>query len=312
MEFSPNSPIIFILVGIIISIVLAQSVFFLVKAYKRGIQLGLSKAVLNATIKRSLLFTIAPAVAIFMGVVSLVNMLGVALPWLRLSVIGAVTYELPAAASALESMGLGNVSWTDLTAEQFVTIAFVMTFGIASSLILAPITCKKITGGMLKIKDKDKKWMDLFMTSMFVGMLAAFLGYIVYNIGFVFADSPRKVSYGQAKELSSLLSDDIVPVGVFVNEHMKLIVDLFKDGIIEMAQLHGDEDEKYIRNLKDKSIEETGKQIPVINAIEIKEGADYNDELLKWRDSASDYFILDSGKGSGKTFDWSKKCYCRT
>ena len=124
-------------------------------------------------------------------------------------------------------------------------------------------------------------------------------------IGFVFADSPRKVSYEQAKELSELLSDEIVPVGVFVNEHMKLIVDLFKDGIIEMAQLHGDEDEKYIRNLKDKSIEETGKQIPVINAIEIKEGADYNDELLKWRDSASDYFILDSGKGSGKTFDWS-------
>ena len=124
-------------------------------------------------------------------------------------------------------------------------------------------------------------------------------------IGFVFADSPRKVSYDQAKELSELLSDEIVPVGVFVNEHMKLIVDLFKDGIIEMAQLHGDEDEKYIRNLKDKSIEETGKQIPVINAIEIKEGADYDDELLKWRDSVSDYFILDSGKGSGKTFDWS-------
>lgn len=124
-------------------------------------------------------------------------------------------------------------------------------------------------------------------------------------IGFVFADSPRKVSYEQAKELSDLLSDDIVPVGVFVNEHMRLIVDLFKDGIIEMAQLHGDEDEKYIRNLKDKSIEETGKEIPVINAIEIKEGTDYDDELLKWRDSASDYFILDSGKGSGKTFDWS-------
>ena len=124
-------------------------------------------------------------------------------------------------------------------------------------------------------------------------------------IGFVFAESPRKVSYEQAQDLSGLLSEDIVSVGVFVNEHMKLIVDLFKDGIIEMAQLHGDEDEKYIRNLKDKSIEETGKQIPVINAIEIKEGADYNDELLKWRDSASDYFILDSGKGSGKTFDWS-------
>ena len=123
-------------------------------------------------------------------------------------------------------------------------------------------------------------------------------------IGFVFAESPRKVSFEEARELSGLLSEDIVPVGVFVNEHMKLIVDLFKDGIIKMAQLHGDEDEDYIKNLKAKSIEELGKEIPIINAIEIKDGVDYNDKLLEWRDSASDYFILDSGKGSGKTFNW--------
>ena len=124
-------------------------------------------------------------------------------------------------------------------------------------------------------------------------------------IGFVFAESPRKVSFEEARELSGLLSEDIVPVGVFVNEHMKLIVDLFKEGIIEIAQLHGDEDEKYIKDLKDKSIEETGKEIPVINAIEIKDNTDFNDTVLEWRDSLSDYFILDSGKGSGKTFDWS-------
>lgn len=123
-------------------------------------------------------------------------------------------------------------------------------------------------------------------------------------IGFVFADSPRKVSYELAKELSSILREDIIPVGVFVNEHMKLIVDLFKDGIIRMAQLHGDEDENYIKNLKAKSIEQTGIEIPIINAIEIKDDVDYNDKLLKWRDSVSDYFILDSGKGSGKTFNW--------
>ena len=127
-------------------------------------------------------------------------------------------------------------------------------------------------------------------------------------IGFVFAESPRKVSYEQARTLSNSLSEEIVPVGVFVNEHMKLIVDLFKDGIIEIAQLHGDEDENYINDLKDKSIEETGKEIPVINAIEIKDterNNDFNEKLLEWRDSASDYFILDSGKGSGKTFDWN-------
>ena len=186
MVFSANSPIIFIMVAIIISVVVAQSIFFLIKAYKRGLELGIERSVLNATIKRSALFTIAPAVAIFMGLVSLVKMLGIALPWLRLSVIGAVTYELPAAEGALSAMGISGISWTDLTAKQFATIAFVMTFGIAASLILAPITCKKITTGMLKVKDKDKKWMDILMTSMFVGMLSAFLGYIVCNIGFVF------------------------------------------------------------------------------------------------------------------------------
>lgn len=99
-EFSLNSPVIFALVAIVIGVVIAQSVFFLTKAYKRGLELGMDKSVLNDTIKRSAIFTIAPAVAIFMGVVSLVKMLGVALPWLRLSIIGAVTYELPAAKNA--------------------------------------------------------------------------------------------------------------------------------------------------------------------------------------------------------------------
>ena len=181
-EFSLNSPVIYVAVAVVLLVVIAQSVFFLVKAYKRGIELGMERSVLNATIKRSALFTIAPAIAIFMGVVSLVNMLGVALPWLRLSIIGAVTYELPAAKQAMETMGIDTI----VNAKQYVTVAFVMTFGIAASLILAPITCRKITSGMLKVKDKDKKWMDLLMTGMFVGMLAAFLGYIVCDIGLVF------------------------------------------------------------------------------------------------------------------------------
>ena len=185
MEFSLNSPIIFALAAVVLCVVIAQSIFFLVKAYKRGLEIGMEKSVLTATIRRSAVFAIAPSVAIFMGVVSLVKMLGVALPWLRLSIIGAVTYELPAAEQALAAMGVDAI--TD--AKQFVTVAFVMTFGIASSLIMAPITCKGISRGMLKVKDKDKKWMDLLMTSMFVGMLAAFLGYIVCDLGCVFEKS---------------------------------------------------------------------------------------------------------------------------
>lgn len=195
MAFSTNSPIIFVIVALIIGVVVAQSVFFLVKAYKRGVELGMDKKVLTDTIRRSALFTIAPAVAIFMGLVSLVNMLGVALPWLRLSIIGALTYELPAAESAAASMGIEGISASSIGAKAFVTIAFVMTFGISVSLILAPILCKKITGGMLKVKDKDKRWMDILMTSMFVGMLSAFLGYIVCNLGLVNVDGRIEFHY---------------------------------------------------------------------------------------------------------------------
>lgn len=193
-EFSLNSPVIFALVAVVIGVVIAQSIFFLIKAYKRGLELGMEKSVLNDTIKRSAIFTIAPAVAIFMGVVSLVRMLGLALPWLRLSIIGAVTYELPAAKSALEALGVQEIG----DAKQFVTVAMVMTFGIAASLIIAPITCKTITKGMMKVKDKDKKWMDLLMNSMFVGMLSAFLGYIVCDLGLVYetlADGTKSLAF---------------------------------------------------------------------------------------------------------------------
>ena len=118
MEFSVNSPILYIIVGAIIALVLAQSVFFLLKAVKRAKQLGISSSTVKKTISSAAVFTIAPAIAIFMGVVSLVNMLGNALPWLRLSIIGALTYELPAAEQAAASMGLQNVSFSELTAQQ--------------------------------------------------------------------------------------------------------------------------------------------------------------------------------------------------
>lgn len=80
MDFSVNSPILFVMVGIIIAAVLAQSVYFLVRALKRADQLGMDKAVLKKTMSSAAVFTIAPAVAILVGVISLSKSLGVALP----------------------------------------------------------------------------------------------------------------------------------------------------------------------------------------------------------------------------------------
>ena len=116
-------------------------------------------------------------------------------------------------------------------------------------------------------------------------------------IGFVFADSKRKVSNKIAKKLKDNLNSNIKSVGVFVNAPKEEILDLFNEGIIEIAQLHGTESEDYIIDLK----ESTNNELKIINAIEVSNDTD----LIKYDSSNADYLLLDSGKGSGKTFDWS-------
>ena len=115
-------------------------------------------------------------------------------------------------------------------------------------------------------------------------------------IGFVFAESKRKVSHDLALKMRKELSSDIVPVGVFVDAEASEITGLFESGVIEIAQLHGNESEEYIMNLK----ENTNGNLKIINAIEMSDEKD----LLKYDSSKADYLLLDSGKGSGKTFDW--------
>ena len=115
-------------------------------------------------------------------------------------------------------------------------------------------------------------------------------------IGFVFADSKRKISHDLACKLKEKLNSDIISVGVFVDAPQSEILELYTEGIIEIAQLHGTESEEYIRNLKEK----TNHKLKIIKAIEITQDTD----LLSYDNSKADYLLLDSGKGSGKTFDW--------
>ena len=184
MEFSVNHPIIFIMVGAIIALVLAQSVFFLVRAVKRAKALGIAKGTVTKTITSAALFTIAPAVAILVGVVALSKSLGLALPWLRLSVIGSITYETVAAGNAIEAAGQ---TMSELVSDPsiFITIAWVMTVGIAAGLVFVPFVTKKLQSGMSKIGMKDKKWGEIFNNAMFLGMISAFLGYVFCDVGLI-------------------------------------------------------------------------------------------------------------------------------
>lgn len=116
-------------------------------------------------------------------------------------------------------------------------------------------------------------------------------------IGFVFADSKRKVSSSLAKKLRENLDSDIIPVGVFVDSSLDEILKIFDEGTIDIAQLHGRESEEFILELKEKS----NGELKIIKAIEMSEKID----LKEYNNSQSDYLLLDSGKGSGKTFDWN-------
>lgn len=181
MSFSVNSSFMYVLAICVIIFVLAQSMFFLVRAYRRGRELGMDRVKLKRTIISTVVFTIAPAISILIGIVTLSKFLGIPLPWIRMSVIGAITYELPAATSTANALGI-SLSETITDPKIYSAIAWVMTLGILPSIILPPILMKKIQGGVLKIKNKDSKWGDIFLTSMFLGMISAFLGMVFADV----------------------------------------------------------------------------------------------------------------------------------
>ncbi len=189
MEFDINSPVLFLLAGIVIAAVLAQSVFFLVKAWQRGKEIGMDTGKLRRIAKTAAVFTIAPALAIVISVITLAKDLGLPLPWLRLSVVGSLSYETIAAANAESAMGLTFGQASGLTATQYVTIASVMTLSIMVGIWLVPVVCKRLMSGMISLERRDKKWADIFSSSMFIGMIAAFLGFVFCDVSTVLSGS---------------------------------------------------------------------------------------------------------------------------
>lgn len=115
-------------------------------------------------------------------------------------------------------------------------------------------------------------------------------------IGFVFEPKSRRyISPEKAEVLREHLDDRITPVGVFVDEKIEVIADLIKRKIIDIVQLHGNESEQYIEDLR-RVID-----CPVIKAFRIESEAD----IVSANNSSADYVLLDSGGGTGKVFDHS-------
>jgi len=117
--------------------------------------------------------------------------------------------------------------------------------------------------------------------------------------GFVFAESRRKVTPGQAAKLRRRLAEGIAAVGVFVDAPVDDIAALYRDRIISLVQLHGTEDDAYIGRLK-----EADSGVPVVKVIKSAELLSLA-EANKTIAPNADYYLIDSGAGSGMTFDWN-------
>ncbi|MBR2481280.1 MAG: DUF5058 family protein [Oscillospiraceae bacterium] len=177
-----NSPVMYLICGTIIAFVALVCVFFMIRAYKAGISIGMDPVKMKRTITASATFTLLPSIGILLGVIALSGSLGTPLPWLRLSVIGALHYETQVAEAAAEAVGLSGLNATEMTAEAFTTIALLMSFCIMWGMLMSVFFTKRYLGkigGSKKSESSESSGGgigDIAMTAMFIGLVSAYVG----------------------------------------------------------------------------------------------------------------------------------------
>lgn len=169
-----NSPLMFILCAVVVAYVVIQSVLFMRKAWRRGLEIGLTPAKMKKAVAGSALFSIVPSIPILIILVMLMSVLGQYFPWLRLSVIGSSSYENVAATVAARAFGL--VAYTDpgYNSSIFVSTMWAMTICIMYSPILIVFGFKWLDRGLGKIRDTRPVFFALLINGIFIAMMGWF------------------------------------------------------------------------------------------------------------------------------------------
>ena len=205
-----SSTALYLIAACVILFVLAQSVFFLVKAWKRGKELGIDSKKLKNSITSSALFTIPSALSVLATVIALAPALGLVVPWVRLSVLGNITYETVAATEAINAFGITTgISEAITDPEVFAGVAWVMTLGICFSLVILPFVAKPLhkkflnagkkkeepetavvedeqTEATAETKKKKRSFagfMDYVTPALFIGLIGAFISNSILGAG---------------------------------------------------------------------------------------------------------------------------------
>jgi len=193
--------------------VIMQSSFFIIRSFKQGEALGMDKSLLKRTVFQSFIFAIVPSLAILLTIVTLSKSLGLNLPWIRLSVIGAITYEVPAASSAASVYGYGiGEAINDPVA--FSNIAWVMTAGSIVPLILIPLFFKRYQSKLVYFRENHKEESELYSNALFLGMISSFLGYAISG------SESNGIIYGSIISILTLVTSAIVMIccGLLINK----------------------------------------------------------------------------------------------
>ena len=220
--FNPDSWVMYLMYALIVVFISAEAIFYLVKSVKKAKQIGMDMTKIKKVIKASASFSVLPAIGIGIGVVTLIGSLGITVPAIRLSVIGALQYETQMADGAAKAItgstdGLTLLIQRGVTAQDYATIVTLMTVAIIAGPILVVLFYKKLQPKLAKLGamkvggavdpdaatknlESDAKKAnpnginlgDLAFQVSFIGMI---IGYIAMSIGAIAAMPGRITSY---------------------------------------------------------------------------------------------------------------------
>lgn len=220
--FNPDSWVMYLMYALIVVFISAEAIFYLVKSVKKAKQIGMDMTKIKKVIKTSASFSVLPAIGIGIGVVTLIGSLGITVPAIRLSVIGALQYETQMADGAAKAItgstdGLTLLIQRGVTAQDYATIVTLMTVAIIASPVLVVLFYKKLQPKLAKLGamkvggavdpdtatknlESDAKKAnpnginlgDLAFQVSFIGMI---IGYIAMSIGAIAAMPGRITSY---------------------------------------------------------------------------------------------------------------------
>lgn len=154
--FNPNHWVIYLMYGLIVAFISLEAIFYLTKSVKKAKKLGMDMEKIKRIITTSVSFSVLPAIGIGIGVVTLVGILGIAFPAIRLSVIGALQYETQMADGAAQAItgsqdGMRQLLTQGVTAQDFATMAVLMTVSIILGPILVVLFYKKLQPKLAKL-----------------------------------------------------------------------------------------------------------------------------------------------------------------